>query len=52
MSEEVTAIVQMTNAGGSDQRSGSGDGEKWSYSGCILKRKDGWNCDQLRCGRL
>lgn len=29
----------MRDDGGSDQGGGSSDGEKWSYSGCILKRE-------------
>lgn len=38
-SEEVTAIVQTRDVGGPDQSgSAGGDGDKWSDSGCILKR--------------
>lgn len=37
-SQEVTAIVQMSDASVSDQHPGSGDGEKWSDSRCTLKR--------------
>ena len=40
-SEEVPAVIQVSNSGSSKQSGNSGIGEKWSDSGCFGNRADG-----------
>ena len=36
-SEEVPAVIQVSNSGSSEQSGNSGIGEKWSDSGSVLE---------------